>query len=121
MRKAIHIAEKSRLLQQIELIKQKSISASINSDKQNPKFKLDKQKIEATINAKLNETDWKILNIIYDNPSISNREIADKVSLSLEGTSSSLRKMYRIANLKSSGNKKLALVIEVTKISGENT
>lgn len=116
---SLYSNEKKRLLQQIELLKQKAISTMIIADNKNHQFKLDKSKIEAALNQNLNETDWKILNIIFDEPTLSNQEIADKVSLSLEGTSSSLRKMYRIANIRNSGNKKLALVIEVTKICSD--
>ncbi|MDG1477221.1 MAG: winged helix-turn-helix domain-containing protein, partial [Vicingaceae bacterium] len=68
---------------------------------------------------RLNESDWKILNVIYRDPLILNKSIADKVNLSLEGTSSSLRKMYRLFHLTDSKNKKLALIMEAARISSK--
>jgi len=120
MKYILYINEQKRLLQQIELHKQKAISSMVTSGNSIPQFKLDKNKIEAVINGNLNESDWKILNVIYANPTISNKEIADKVALSLEGTSSSLRKMYRLINISNTGNKKITLIMEATRICSEN-
>jgi predicted transcriptional regulator len=81
---------------------------------------LNKAKLESHINNKLNETDWKILNLLYDDPIIMNKIIAQEVSLSVEGVSSSLRKMYRLFVIKDGKNKKIALLLESIRISSNN-
>ena len=58
-------------------------------------------------------------NIVFKDPLIVNKAIAQKVNLSLEGTSSSLRKMYRLFDLSDTKNKKLSLIMEVARISSE--
>jgi len=111
--------ERRKLLAEIEGFKQKGLSKLVTAHGKSDNFILDKAKIEAGIGGKLNKTDWKILNIVYSDPVITNKIIAEKVLLSLEGTSSSLRKMYRLFELGDSKNKKLALVMEATRISSE--
>lgn len=78
---------------------------------------LDKQKIEAKFPDKLNESDWKIIDQLSAHPSISNKDLADRVSLSVEGTRSALKKMYRIFEIPSSRNMRLTLVIKLMEIS----
>ena len=57
-----------------------------------------------------------ILKLLFENPSISNKEIANEVSLSLEGVSSSLRRMYAAFDIKTPGNKKVELILKVMQI-----
>ncbi len=78
---------------------------------------LDKAKIEKAINTKLGTSSWEILNLMIENPSISNKEIARQVSLSIEGVSSSLRRMYASFEIKASNNKRIALVMKALSLS----
>tara|TARA_B100000809_G_scaffold257113_1_gene298136 strand:- start:1697 stop:2431 length:735 start_codon:yes stop_codon:yes gene_type:complete len=78
---------------------------------------LNKHKIEKQQAIKLNDSDWKIINTIMNNSTISNKELANQVALSVEGTRSSLKKMYRIFDIPSSRNMRLALVIKIVQIS----
>ena len=68
-------------------------------------------------NEGINESDQNILNALYNNPVISNNDIANQVSLSYEGASSSLQKMYRLFEIKKTKNMKLALIIKATHIT----
>ena len=61
-----------------------------------------------------------ILNLILNKPSISNKEIAAEVSLSVEGVSSSLRRMYQAFEINSSSNKKITLIMKATRLSFED-
>ena len=82
-------------------------------------FQLDRAKIEEDINRKLNETDWKVLNALLEDPVITNKEIADKVFMSVDGIGSSLRRMYDYFNIKESNYKKISLILEGIKISNK--
>ena len=44
-------------------------------------FELVREKIEHSIKRKLNETDWKVLNVLLVEPVMTNKEIAQKVFL----------------------------------------
>ncbi|MDG1475828.1 MAG: tetratricopeptide repeat protein [Vicingaceae bacterium] len=116
------IQEREAHINEINLLKQR-VMAKIIAEKrainEDSLIMLDKAKIEATIDGNLNETDWKILNLCYQNPVISNKELADQVLRSLDGTSSSLRKMYRLFDIQGVKNKKVALVMLATKISND--
>ena len=114
--------EREHLLNEINLLKQteltKIVVAKSSVDK-NQAVLLDREKIENKIEPKLNDTDWNILQLIYENPIISIKDIADQVFLSVDGASSSLRKMYRLLDVPGTKNKKLALIMAVTKISSK--
>jgi ATP/maltotriose-dependent transcriptional regulator MalT len=113
-----HLDERKKLLQQIEDLKKKLSAQSFATSKKDRKsFSLDKEKIEKAINNRLGESSWKILNLIFETPSISNKEIAEKVSLSVEGVSSSLRRMYQAFEINSSSNKKITLIMKATRLS----
>lgn len=100
-----------------ELEKRIAIHAEeVKPDKKNGSD-LDKAKIEQTINAKLGTSSWGILKLMVENPSISNKEIARQVSLSVEGVSSSLRRMYASFEVKTSSNKRIALVMKALELS----
>lgn len=75
--------------------------------------------LEKPILGKINDTDKQILECIHQNPLISNQEIANQVNRSLEGVSSSLRKMYRQYNVPPSKNRKLALVETIISLQEE--
>jgi len=80
-----------------------------------------KAAIEKIWEVKLNESDWKIIDTIKNDPMLNNQEIADNVTLSLEGVRSSLKKMYRLANLeKRSPNQKLNLIHNLLKALNQN-
>jgi DNA-binding NarL/FixJ family response regulator len=78
---------------------------------------LDKAKIEKTIDTKIGSSSWEILNLMNENLSISNKEIARQVSLSVEGVSSSLRRMYTSFGVKDANNKRIALVMKARNLS----
>ncbi len=107
--------ERDQLLHKIESIKTRNSESNLIVSPS--EFKLDREKIENTVNKKLNETDWRVLNIIYKEPVIANREIAEKAFLSVDGIGSSLRRMYELFNVKESKYKKISLIHEVVRIS----
>ncbi len=120
-RKNKDLKEKEKLLQQIEELKKNLSVQSVATSRNNKKtFSLDKDKIEKAIDNRLGESSWKILNLIFNNPSISNKEIAEQVSLSVEGVSSSLRRMYQAFEIDSSSNKKITLIMKATRLSFED-
>lgn len=112
-----NVAEREKLLQEIELLKERLVTQSLTTSGQQPELKLDKEKIESKINTKLGESSWMILNIIFRNPTVSNKQIADQVNLSLEGVSSSLRRMYVSFQIDAASNKKIALVKKAVRLS----
>lgn len=111
--------ERIDLIQKVEELKERLASGSVSVFEKGKKFSLDKLKIEKSIQNSLGETSWMILNAIFENPSISNKELAEKVSLSVEGVSSSLRRMYGSFKIESKSNKKITLLMKATKISME--
>ena len=82
-----------------------------------PKFQLIRHKIEKSIGKKINETDWKVLNILLEDPVISNKDIAAKAYLTVDGIGSCLRRMYSAFELKESKYKKIALIMKAIKLS----
>ncbi len=116
-----NLNERNKLLHEIELLKERSLTKMISTNNalEIKDAVLNKEKIEKAVNGKLNQTDWNALNAIFKNPSITNKEIAAEISMSYEGTCSSLRKMYKLFNLKSSRNNKMTLILEATRISNE--
>jgi DNA-binding CsgD family transcriptional regulator len=57
------------------------------------------------------------LNILLEDPTISNKELADKAYLSVDGIGSSLRRMYEYFDIPSSKYMKIALLLKAIKIS----
>ncbi len=107
---------REELLHQIE--KLKTIGNSnlvVNSNK----FELDRNRLENFLNQKLNETDWNVLNILLVDPVISNKEIAEKAFMSVDGIGSSLRRMYLYFDIKESKYKKISLITEAIKASNK--
>jgi tetratricopeptide (TPR) repeat protein len=106
--------KRKELLEEVSRLKtigSAKIAASSN------KFELNRDKIENFINQKLNETDWNVLNILLDNVVISNKEIAEKAFMSVDGIGSSLRRMYQYFEIKESKYKKISLLMEAIKYS----
>lgn len=109
--------ERDFLLRQIAEIKTRGVALSVSEPGNRKDLELDKIKIEMAIESKLGESAWMILNLIFEDPSVSNKDIADKVSLSIEGVSSSLRRMYTIFDITTPSNKKIALIMKASEIS----
>ena len=101
------------LLNELDLLKNKN--SSLVSEPSS--FSLNKDKIEEAIQRKLNETDWKVLNVLLSDPVMTNKEIAEKVFLSVPGISSSLRRMYEYFEIKESKYMKISLLMEAIKLS----
>jgi tetratricopeptide (TPR) repeat protein len=78
---------------------------------------LNKEKLEKAIEKKINETDWNVLNILYEDPVISNKELADKAYLSVDGIGSSLRRMYEYFDIPNSKYMKIVLLLKAIKLS----
>jgi tetratricopeptide (TPR) repeat protein len=106
--------KRDELLQEIEKLK----NSEVNTLVVNPhEFQLVREKIESFIQRKLNDTDWNVLNILLKEPDISNKELAEKAFMSVDGIGSSLRRMYLYFDIKESKYKKIALITEAIKIS----
>lgn len=111
-------AKRNLLLAEIERLKNKENEKLMVSSNE---FQLVREKIEHAINRKLNETDWKVLNVLLGNPVITNKEIAEQVFMSVDGIGSSLRRMYEYFNIKESKYKKISLLLEAVKYSNSNS
>ena len=107
-------AELDSLLAEINTLKRKE-KLKLLVDASN--FELSKEKIQISINRKLNKTDWSVLNVLLQNPEASNKEIAEKVFLSIDGIGSSLRRMYQFFDLKQTKYKKVLLIKRAIEIS----
>lgn len=115
--------EREKLLKRINELKLKSEITQIAVKPeaytgQTTGLKLDH--VQHVLNIKLNETDKKVIGILYKKPMVLNKEIANQVSLSVEGVSSSLRKMYRLLEITETQNKKIALLAKALQVSNES-
>lgn len=106
-------AIQAAMLNEIMRLKNSSKQAATNANT----FELIREKIEHSINKELNETDWKVLNVLLVDPVITNKEIAEKVFMSVDGIGSSLRRMYAYFDIKESKYKKVSLLREAIKLS----
>ncbi len=113
--------ERMLLLHKIELLKERLAGQPFSTTSPQPQLSLDREKLETFIDRPLGDSSWSILNVLFNEPSIANKEIAKQVSLSVEGVSSSLQHMYKTFDIQteSSQNKKVALVTKVVRISLE--
>ena len=102
------------LLAEIEQLKSEGPKELIVSPK---KFELSRIRLESHIGKELNDTDWKVLQILFNNPMIMNKEIAEEAFLSVDGIGSSLRRMYKSFKIQETKYKKMALLLEVMKLS----
>lgn len=109
-----HKKEQARLLAEIEQLKARGRAVVPSGN-----FSLNKAALEAHIGRHLNETDWKVLNILVDNPVISNKELAAEAFLSVDGIGSSLRRMYELFQIGESRYMKTSLLMEAIKVSNQ--
>ncbi len=105
---------RNQLLEEIKKLKRNTNNELVLDSN---KFDLSREKIELKLDRKLNETDWKVLNLLLDDPSITNKEIAERAFLSLDGIGSTLRRMYEYFEIKESKYKKILLLLEAIKVS----
>ena len=80
-------------------------------------LELDRDRLEAQLERTLNETDWKVLNILLRDPTITNVQIAENACLSVDGIGSSLRRMYVYFSIQETKYKKIALLHKAMKLS----
>ena len=78
---------------------------------------LNRDRIENSIGRPLNETDWNVLNLLLDAPTITNAKLADRACLSVDGIGSSLRRMYGYFDITETKYKKIALLHAAITIS----
>ncbi|MFO7864713.1 MAG: tetratricopeptide repeat protein [Salinivirgaceae bacterium] len=110
--------EKDILLKEIEVLKSNTVIYARQNDQSDLDKQLNRDKICSNIDGILNDTDWNVLTVLCSKPTINNREISEKISLSFEGVRSSLKKMYRIFDIqKSKENQRIALVIKAIQLS----
>lgn len=109
-----HRKTRDALLEELELLKKEKKSDIIVDSNT---FELNRKKIESSISRTLNETDWKVLNIILEDPIVENKEIAEKAFMSIHGIGSSLRRMYDYFEIKETRHKKIALLTDSIKRS----
>ena len=107
-------AIKTKLLDKIQQLKNKTHQEYVIHDSMSG---LSKDAIESYLKKPLNDTDWKVLNVLMENPVSTNKEIAEKVFLSVDGIGSSLRRMYEYFDIQETKYKKIALLLAVIKIS----
>ena len=102
------------LLEELENLKKvEKSNLLVNSNA----FELNREKIQESIGRKLNETDWKVLTIILEDPVIPNKKIAEKAYMSVDGIGSSLRRMYDYFEIKETKYKKISLLTDSIKRS----
>jgi tetratricopeptide (TPR) repeat protein len=82
-----------------------------------PVLELNRTLLEKAIGRTLNDTDWNVLNILLEDPAMTNRNIADKAHLSIDGIGSSLRRMYGYFEIMETKYKKMALLHAAMKVS----
>jgi len=106
--------KRQRLLDEIQNLKSSERNVAI------PTFEsLNRDRIENSIGRPLNETDWNVLNLLLDAPTITNAKLADRACLSVDGIGSSLRRMYGYFDITETKYKKIALLHAVITISKE--
>lgn len=111
------IASKKKRDELLKEIKELKNSSNFGLPISAAKFELNRAKIETAIARKINETDWSVLNILLDDPVISNKDIAEKAFMSVDGIGSSLRRMYDYFEIEESKYKKTSLLMKAIKLS----
>ena len=109
--------KRNKLLEQIQQLKRNQTPLVLALDNQ---ANLNLELLEHYINQKLNKTDWNVLNELVKDPIISNKMIAEKIFMSVEGVSSSLRRMYIYFDIDDTRYKKIALVMKAIQVSKQN-
>ena len=106
--------KRQNLLDEIQVLKSSARHMA------NPHFdSLDRERLEQSIGRTLNETDWKVLNLLLENPTITNVNLAECAHLSVDGIGSSLRRMYGFFNVQETKYKKIALLHSAITLSKE--
>ena len=105
--------QRNLLLMEIRLLKNQNLRVVSNDEK----YELNREKLDNYIKRNLNETDWLILQVLLLNPTAMNKEISEKVNLSIDGVGSSLRRMYDYFEIHDTKYKKVALLHKVIKVS----
>lgn len=77
--------------------------------------------VQEAIDFNLNETDWAILDALYENLGLTNKELAEEVGLGFEGVRSSLKKMYRDFQVEGSKHKLKSILIDKVKRISESS
>ena len=113
----INMKSLENLLIEIDALKRKE---KLNLIIESKNYSLNKNKIESFINKKLNKTDWEVLNILLENPEITNKAISDLAFLSIDGIGSSLRRMYVYFDITETNYKKVVLIKKAIEISNSN-
>ena len=113
----INMKSLENLLIEIDALKRKE---KLNLIIESKNYSLNKNKIESFINKKLNKTDWEVLNILLENPEITNKDISDLAFLSIDGIGSSLRRMYVYFDITETNYKKVVLIKRAIEISNSN-
>lgn len=111
------IASKKKRDELLKEIKELKNNSNLGLPISTSKFELNRTKIETSIDRKINETDWNVLNILLDDPVISNKDIAEKAFMSVDGIGSSLKRMYDYFEIKESKYKKTSLIMKAIKLS----
>lgn len=114
----IHRSRKVELMDQIEELHQSSGQTVIL---ETPALELDRDRLDRNLDRPLNDTDWNVLNILLEDPAITNRGIAEKAHLSVDGIGSSLRRMYQSFDIKETKYKKMALLHVAMKVSADES
>ena len=104
--------KRQKLLDEIQNLKSSERNMAI------PTFEsLNRESIEIALERSLNETDWNVLNLLLDDPTITNAKLADRACLSVDGIGSSLRRMYSYFDITETKYKKIALLHAAITIS----
>lgn len=111
--------ERTTLLNKITVLRERIIARSLHQEDEATSLSLNRTVIENKLGQKLGETSWNILRALEDDHAIKNNEIAEKIHLSLEGVSSSLRRMYKRFDVEStdSRNLKISLLKKAMQLS----
>ena len=105
------------LFNEVSVLRQQMLAQSNSKPTENSSLSVDRTKVERSIDGRLGESAWRIINLVLENPAISNKEIASEMNLSLDGVSSALRRIYAAFGVKGKGNKKVLLSRKILQIS----
>ena len=110
----LHRSRKMELMGQIEALHRSSGQTVIL---ETPALELNRARLDQMLGRPLNDTDWNVLNILLEDPAITNRNLAEQAHLSIDGVGSSLRRMYGYFNIRETKYKKMALLHAAMKAS----
>lgn len=111
------LGQQNALSAELDTLKQQLLAQTTLSADHKSIPGIDKAKIESAIDSRLGESAWRIIDLVIENPAVSNKELAAEMNLSLDGVSSALRRIYAAFALKGSGNKKVLLARKVVEIN----